>query len=72
MAARTSLSPGSVASSLTASVADATGAGLVGILRGDVDGSWAAPAGSPSLDVAHFQALVTSHAELNLGMWGIY
>ncbi|MBI4986108.1 MAG: hypothetical protein HZC24_12425 [Rhodocyclales bacterium] len=72
MAARTSLSPGSVASSLTASVADATGAGLVGILRGDVDGSWAAPAGSPSLDVAHFQALVTSHAELNLGQWGIY
>ncbi|MBI4985677.1 MAG: M10 family metallopeptidase C-terminal domain-containing protein [Rhodocyclales bacterium] len=44
--------------------------GLVGILRGDVDGSWAG--GSPGPDAAYFENLVASQPGLNLGQWGIY
>ncbi|MBI4985637.1 MAG: hypothetical protein HZC24_09950 [Rhodocyclales bacterium] len=72
MATRANLSPGAVEPTLSTNVGSATSVGLVGILRGDVDGSWTGPAGSPSLDVAHFHELVASHAELNLGQWGIY
>jgi len=72
MAARAGLNPGTVEPTVSVDVTAATNVGLVGILRGDVDGSWTGPAGSPSLDVAHFHELVASHAELNLGQWGIY
>ena len=52
--------------------------GLVGVLRGDVDGSWAVPAGTPALPTAYFTELVERlNAPLDppafsLAQWGVY
>ena len=50
---------------------------LVGVLTGDVDGSWTPPAGSTALDLQHFTALVASlqaanDTDVSLVRWGIY
>ena len=50
---------------------------LVGVLSGDVDGSWAPPSGSTMVDSQHFTALVTSlqaanDSDASLARWGIY
>ncbi|MBI4985706.1 MAG: hypothetical protein HZC24_10305, partial [Rhodocyclales bacterium] len=65
---------------LSADVTTDTSVGLVGILRGDVDGSWAAPQGSQDLDTtqaSYFTDLVTSlnvasPGTFNASQWGIY
>ena len=67
---------------LSANVVSDNSIGLVGVLRGDVDGSWAAPQGSQNLDATqpdYFAALVdslnASTAEpqpFALTQWGIY
>ncbi|MBI4986107.1 MAG: hypothetical protein HZC24_12420 [Rhodocyclales bacterium] len=57
---------------VAADVTSDTSVGLVAILRGDVDASWAAPAGSQTLDAAHFQDLVATHTGLSLSQFGIY
>jgi hypothetical protein len=50
--------------------------GLAAVLTGDVDGSWAVPAGSNYLASDHFTSLVTSlqatDPDVSLGRWGIY
>jgi hypothetical protein len=50
--------------------------GLVGVLTGDVDGSWAAPTGAAVLPMSYFQTLVDSmagfDADVSLARWGIY
>jgi len=55
--------------------------GLVGVLRGDVDGSWSPPAGSGRLldrSPRHFDDLVTRFSmdpelpDISLAQWGIY
>ncbi len=76
MPARAALTPGTLPGTVTAEAASHVG--LVGVLRGDVDGSWAAPAGSQSLDNSYFASLVaglnTAHPEtsFNVSQWGIY
>jgi hypothetical protein len=68
---KSSLNPGSMPA-LTATLA-ATGAthvGLVGVLRGDVDGSYGG-GGSQSLDLAYFQHL-GADTGLNLAQFGVY
>jgi VCBS repeat-containing protein len=50
---------------------------LVGVLTGDVDGSWAPPSGSATIDSQHFTSLVTSlqaanDTDVSLARWGIY
>jgi hypothetical protein len=49
---------------------------LVGVLTGDVDGSWAPPSGSTIVDSQHFTALVsslqTADPDVSLARWGIY
>ncbi|MBI4984221.1 MAG: hypothetical protein HZC24_02440, partial [Rhodocyclales bacterium] len=68
--------PGS-APALTADIASATATvrvGLVGVLRGDVDGSYSGPAGTAtveSTDAAYFQNLMATTA-LDLSQFGIY
>lgn len=67
---------------LSANVVSDNSVGLVGVLRGDVDGSWAAPLGSQNLDATqptYFADLVSS-LNMNtaepqpfaLTQWGIY
>ena len=46
--------------------------GLVGYLRGDVDGSFAGAAGAASLDVGYFTSLVENTQGLNLAQFGVY
>ncbi len=50
--------------------------GLVAVLTGDVDGSWAAPTGAAVLPMSYFQTLVDSmagfDADVSLARWGIY
>jgi hypothetical protein len=49
--------------------------GLVGYLRGDVDGSFAGAAGALDLDATqpgYFTALVAEQPALNLAQFGIY
>jgi hypothetical protein len=50
--------------------------GVVGVLSGDVDGSWVAPAGASTLDTAYFTALVNelkpTDPDVSLARWGIY
>ena len=57
---------------LTATLATtgATRVGLVGVLRGDVDGSYGG-GGSQSLDLAYFQHLAADTG-LNLTQFGVY
>jgi hypothetical protein len=71
------LSPGQPpAINLDLTGADATvQVGLVGYLRGDVDGSFAGAAGALDLDDAqpgYFNALVAEQSALNLAQFGIY
>ena len=71
------LSPGQPpAISLDLTGADATvHAGLVGYLRGDVDGSFAGASGAQDLDEVqpgYFTALVADNPALNLAQFGIY
>ena len=72
---KSSLSPGTVPApiSVDLSAAGPVPVGLVGVLRGDVDGSYA-PAGNP-LDLvsrAYFDTLVAGHPELSLSQFGVY
>ena len=72
---KSSLSPGAVPApiSVDLSAASPVHVGLVGVLRGDVDGSYA-PAGNP-LDMvsrAYFDTLVAGHPELSLSQFGVY
>jgi hypothetical protein len=72
LAARDRLNPGSVPALET----DLSGfglhhVGLVGVLRGDVDGSFAAANPGPSLDDTYFQDLAATTG-LNLTQFGIY
>lgn len=69
MAGRANSSPGMVADTLVVS-AGAT-SGLVGILRGDVDGSWTAPQGASYLDSTYFNQL-HQQTGIDLAQWGIY
>ena len=71
------LSPGQPpAISLDLTGAEATvHVGLVGYLRGDVDGSFAGAAGALGLDAlqsGYFTALVLDQPALNLAQFGIY
>ena len=45
--------------------------GLVGVLRGDVDGSYAGPAQAQNLGLAYFEALAIDKG-LNLSQFGVY
>ncbi len=72
---------GKTVPALAANVAGDATIGLVGVLRGDVDGSWSAPQGSRDLDETqptYFTDLVTSldsaHHDVgfNAAQWGIY
>ncbi len=69
---KASLTPGTV----PVLSADLTGAGavhvgLVGVLLGDVDGSYAGPTGAPVLATKYFTDLSTQY-HLNLSQFGIY
>ena len=68
---KSSLNPGAMPA-LTATLATtgATHVGLVGVLRGDVDGSYGG-GGSQSLDLAYFQHLAADTG-LNLTQFGVY
>jgi len=75
---KANLNPGTVPSTMNADVA-AAGAqvhvGLVGVLRGDVDGSYAGAAGASDLDVVqptYFTDLIAGHTGLSLPQFGIY
>ena len=49
--------------------------GRVGVLRGDVDGSYTGPAGAPGLDAMqpnYYTDLIASHTGLSLPQFGIY
>jgi hypothetical protein len=76
MPTRANASPGPVPESLT--VDTTMPIGLVGILRGDVDGSRMPAAGASMLDDAYFTELVDEltavdpSAGISLGQWGIY
>jgi peptidyl-prolyl cis-trans isomerase A (cyclophilin A) len=78
MPARATTSPGLVPATL-AGVTPVDGhVGLVGVLRGDVDGSWQAPAGTPQLEADYFTGLVDGLAAQHpaagfaLSQWGVY
>jgi hypothetical protein len=69
------LSPGAVpALSPSLGSAAVVHLGLVGVLLGDVNGSWAAPAGSVDLDASSPQYFTALHDQLGLPMaqFGIY
>jgi Ca2+-binding RTX toxin-like protein len=79
MPARTGTSPGTVPSVVSTTAADHVG--LVGILRGDVDGSWTPPAGAKDLDdidATYFDELAdrlnteTGSGDFNPSQWGVY
>ena len=71
------LNPGTPQATINADLSGAgpVHIGLVGYLRGDVDGSYAGAPGALDLDTTqsgYFTTLVTSHAGLNLSQFGIY
>jgi len=79
MPARAGTSPGAVAA--TVSTPAAAHVGLVGILRGDVDGSWTPPLGAKDLDDADADYFTDLAARLNTesgttdfnpSQWGVY
>lgn len=78
MPARTGTTPGTVSTVVSTPAADHVG--LVGILRGDVDGSWTPPVGAKDLDDidgTYFQDLVATlnaapGPDVSLSQWGIY
>jgi hypothetical protein len=70
------LSPG-MAPALAADMSSAgpVHVGLVGVLRGDVDGSYTGAPGAQSLDInqaGYFAALIAAHADLNASQFGVY
>ena len=78
MPARATATPGLVPATL-AGVTPVDGhVGLVGVLRGDVDGSWQAPAGTARLEAGYVADLVdrldAQHpaAGFELSQWGVY
>ncbi|MGA1287232.1 MAG: hypothetical protein ACO3ZK_07000, partial [Rubrivivax sp.] len=79
MPARAGTSPGAVAATVSAPAA--AHVGLVGILRGDVDGSWTPPLGAKDLDDADADYFTDLAARLNTesgttdfnpSQWGVY
>lgn len=74
MPARASLSPGIVTGPVAAAIAADNHVGLVGILRGDVDGSWNVAHSNPTLDVSYFSSLCASlnDPSVTVAQWGIY
>jgi Ca2+-binding RTX toxin-like protein len=78
MPARATLTPGEVSGTLAGVTPVAGHVGLVGVLRGDVDASWSAPAGTPHLQDAYFTNLAdrldSQHpsAGFELSQWGVY
>jgi Ca2+-binding RTX toxin-like protein len=78
MPARASTSPGTVPTVVSTPAAEHVG--LVGILRGDVNGSWTPPVGAKDLDdidSTYFQDLVATlnadpGPDVSLSQWGIY
>jgi hypothetical protein len=49
--------------------------GLVGVLRGDVDGSYAVAPDAQSLDInqpGYFIALIAAHTDLSASQFGVY
>ena len=78
IAAKANLNPGVAPAAFTADLSAAgtqLHVGLVGVLSGDVDGSYAGAAGAPDLDVlqpTYYSDLVASHTGLSLAQFGIY
>lgn len=79
MPARTGTSPGSVSATVGTEAAEHVG--LVGILRGDIDGSWAPPASAKDLDDIDGSYFTELAATLNANsgatpfdpaQWGVY
>jgi hypothetical protein len=79
MPARAGTTPGTVPTAVSIPAADHVG--LVGILRGDVNGSWTPPAGAEDLDDAepgYFNDLAASlnaasgTSDFNPSQWGVY
>ncbi|MDP2680328.1 MAG: peptidylprolyl isomerase [Rhodoferax sp.] len=72
--AKTGLNPGLAQTTFNVDLASSTPVhvGLVGYLRGDVDGSFAGVAGAPALPSTYFDALVLNQPQLNLNQFGIY
>ena len=73
---KANLSPGTV-SALSAGMSSAgpVHVGLVGVLRGDVDGSYAGAPGAQSLDTnqaGYFTALIAAHTDLSASQFGVY
>ena len=73
---KANLSPGTPpALSADMSSAGPVHVGLVGVLRGDVDGSYAGALGAQSLDTnqaGYFTALVAAHTDLSASQFGVY
>ncbi|MEI7680008.1 MAG: hypothetical protein WCK07_11470, partial [Betaproteobacteria bacterium] len=78
IATKANLNPGVAPASFAADLSGASAqlhVGLVGVLSGDVDGSYAGPASAPHLDVlqpTYYSDLVASHTGLSLAQFGIY
>ena len=78
IATKANLNPGVAPAAFTADLSAAgtqLHVGLVGVLSGDVDGSYAGPASAPHLDVlqpTYYSDLVASHTGLSLAQFGIY
>jgi len=78
MPSRATTNPGLVPATLSGVTPVDGHMGLVGVLRGDVDGSWQAPAGTPRLGDEYFTALEqrldAQHpsAGFELSQWGVY
>ena len=78
MPSRAAMNPGPVPTTLSGVTPVAGHVGLVGVLRGDVDGSWEAPAGTPQLEPAYFTNLLgrlgAEHpsAGFDASQWGVY
>jgi hypothetical protein len=69
---KSSLNPGAVpALTATLAVTGTTHVGLVGVLRGDVDGSYAGAPGAQNLELVYFKQLA-SDTGLNLTQFGVY
>ena len=78
MPTRATTLPGRVPARLDDVTSDDGRVGLVGVLRGDVDGSWRAPAGTARLDASYFSGLAerlgTEYPSVGfeLSQWGLY
>jgi hypothetical protein len=78
LAGRAGMNPGLLPQEPAAPHAVSGKLGLVGVLRGDVDGSWAPPASAEHLDDAWFADLASRagarnpDASFDPSMWGVY